>query len=98
MTPEVTLTRDAHAWLQKRSGVATIRIAERHGCCGGGAGVPVIDATAPAQPTEYDRIDIDGIAIYVDPELPGDAPLSIRLEGLFGWQRLFVDGAALTSR
>ena len=93
-TPAVRLDAAAADWLAQKGGSVTVRASPRHGCCGGTAHLPVAEVGAPANPAGWSRREIDGIAVYVDPALTGmSGVLTIRLEGIARWRRLFVEVA-----
>lgn len=93
----VVLTREARDWLARRGGAVTLRRSRRHGCCGGGAGVAVADAGVPTQPESHHRLEVDGVFVYLAPELFPVDGCTVRLEKLLGVRRLFVDGVDLAA-
>ena len=94
----LTVSPEARRWLQDRGGNMTLRRSLRHGCCGGGAGVPVAEPGVPSDPSRYRRQTLAGLDVYLAPDLDAVADLHVRLEGFLGWRRLFVDGADLAPR
>ena len=93
MTLEITAA--ARQWLLQKTGVATIRLSPRHGCCGGGAQAAVAEARTPDDPSAYKRIDRDGLVLYLHPALE-DQALTLDISGLLGFKTLLVEGSSLT--
>ncbi|CAM3466348.1 CC/Se motif family (seleno)protein [Halomonas lysinitropha] len=93
MTIEVTPR--AREWLNKKGGVATVRLSPRRGCCGGRADIAVAEARPPDSPERYVRLEFEDMTLYVDPTLV-DQGLTLDAEGFLGLKHLFVEGAPLT--
>ncbi|WP_318262601.1 CC/Se motif family (seleno)protein [Spiribacter roseus] len=84
----------ARRWLTGHGGAVTLRSAPRHGCCGGTARLPVAEPGPPASADAdaYRLKTVDGIHVYLAaPLAEGVQTLTVRLEGLLGWHRLFVE-------
>ncbi|MCC5809606.1 MAG: hypothetical protein JJU06_04455 [Ectothiorhodospiraceae bacterium] len=93
----IRFSPEARQWLQGRHAAVTVRVSTRHGCCGGAAGVPVVEPGLPEKPSAYRQLGVDGITVYLAPELESNDAYTIRVEGFLGLKRLFVDGATLSS-
>ena len=93
----ITIADEARAWLGKREAALIVRNATRNGCCGGSAGVPVVEPGKPRDINDYRVMEVDGIAVYLDPRITISNPLTVRLESFMGLRRLFVEGAELSS-
>ncbi|QKT03364.1 hypothetical protein HUS23_05880 [Ectothiorhodospiraceae bacterium 2226] len=93
----ITLSAEAREWILANRGSVTLRASPRHGCAGGHAAVPVATLGAPEASEDYARTNIDGVDVFVARALEGE-PYRITLEGLWGWQRLGVEGALSTWR
>ncbi|WP_346797689.1 CC/Se motif family (seleno)protein [Halomonas sp. Bachu 37] len=89
----IEVTARAREWLNKKGGVATMRLSPRHGCCGGGANVAVAEARTPDEPTLYRRLEQDGLTLFIEPSLLGQG-LVLDIEGFLGFRSLFVHGAS----
>lgn len=94
--PHVHITTRARDWLQRGDGAVTIRTSVRHGCCGGSAAVPVAEPGSPRHGADWQRVDVDGVAVWLAPGFEDTITLTVRLEGLWGLRRLFVDGADIS--
>lgn len=90
--PTVRLDPAAARWLAKQGQVVTLRASPRHGCGGGTAHLPVAEVGAPRAPAGWSVHEIDGITVYLAPDLtdPGGV-LTVRVEGVARWRRLFVE-------
>ncbi len=73
-----------------------LRVSPRHGCCGGLAGVPVAEPGPPEDGSGYRCERFGEIDVYIAPALEEAGVLTIRLEGVPGLRRLFVEGADLS--
>jgi hypothetical protein len=91
----IEVTARAREWLQKKGGVATVRLSPRHGCCGGGADIAVAEARAPDVPERYIRLEFEDVTLHIDPTLV-DQGLRVDVEGFLGLRYLFVEGISLT--
>lgn len=87
----------ARAWLADHGGALTLRVATRHGCCGGSAGVPVAAARSPDGVAGYEQSDEAGLRIWRATGLSG-VPLVVDLDGLGRWKRLVVEGPVQAPR
>ncbi|WP_376697432.1 CC/Se motif family (seleno)protein [Wenzhouxiangella sp. EGI_FJ10305] len=96
MSAGIEITQDARRWLARRNKAVMVRISPRHGCCGGMAGVPVAEPGTPENASDYRHERIGDIDVYIDLDLDEAGTLTIRLEGLWGLRRLFVEGADLS--
>lgn len=92
---EIDLTPAAREWIEDRGGVVTLRVRPHYGCCGGSAGVAEAESHEPDDVDRFDRQAVDGITIYLDPELAATTRLRVLLEGVWRFRRLFVEGAEL---
>ncbi|WP_444984136.1 CC/Se motif family (seleno)protein [Halomonas mongoliensis] len=90
----IAISRRAREFIQRKGGVVTVRLAPRHGCCGGMASLAVADAVAPDDASRYRRVEQDGMRLHIAPELV-DEGLIIDLEGWGIFRHLYVDGAPL---
>jgi hypothetical protein len=73
-----------------------VRSSPRHGCCGGGASVPVAEAGAPETLEGVERFDVAGTVVYVDRGLAGaHGNWTIDVDGFGRWRRLVVIGTEL---
>ena len=96
--PRLHISDAAHAWLRQRGGALTLRYSPRHGCCGGGASLPVADPEAPADTRGYTLHRLHGLDVYVaDDVAAGGQPVRIGVEGFWTWRRLTVDGMAIAN-
>ena len=94
--PNIRITPGARRWIVDHGGAVTLRYSPRHGCCGGGANVPVAEARLPADAERHTHDEIDGVRVYCDPLINHTQELvTIDLVGFWRWQRLTVEGAAL---
>jgi hypothetical protein len=85
------LTASARALLAGRP--VHVRSSPRHGCCGGGASVPVAEPGTPEALDDVELFEVSGIEIYVDRGLLGsDDPWTIDTDGFARWRRLVVLG------
>lgn len=90
--PHLVIDPDAATWLRARGGVATLRAAPRHGCCGGVARLPIAEPGAPDSGIPWPQRQQDGVTVHIDPALSdGQRTLALRVEGFFGLRRLFVE-------
>lgn len=77
-----------------------LRVSPRHGCCGGTALVPVVEAVDTSDPDllglgDVDTTVVDGVDVLVDGRLgDGAARWSIDVDGLLGWRRLALRDAS----
>ncbi len=94
---QIRLSPEARQWLQGRHDAVTLRVSPRHGCCGGTAGVPVAEPGTPVDPAAFQRVVVDGITVFLAPELESGEAFTIRVEGFLGLKRLFVEGATLSA-
>ena len=92
----VTVTPEAAAFARARGGALTLRRTPRHGCCGGTVSLAVAEAAAPPDPAGFARHDFDDLAVFVEPGLTDEGPLSVGLDRLLGLRSLFVEGAGPT--
>ena len=95
--PRVDISDAAKQWLRERGSAVSLRHARCHGCCGGSVDVPVADPHAPADGTRYTHARIDGLDVYIAPDLNAPGAVRVGLEGFWRWRRLTVEGAALAS-
>ncbi|MEQ6885456.1 CC/Se motif family (seleno)protein [Salicola sp. Rm-C-2C1-2] len=93
----ITIADEARAWLLAGEAALIVRNATRNGCCGGSAGVPVAEPGIPCDIDDYRVIEVDGIAVHLDPGITISKPLTVRLESFLGLRHLFVEGAELAS-
>ncbi len=92
--PAVRLDAAAREWIEQQGGSVTVRPTPRHGCCGGGASLPVAHVGTPVDRARWSRRTFGSVEVYVDPALvPAGASLDVRLEGFGRWRRLFVEQA-----
>jgi hypothetical protein len=91
MTAPAAITDAARCYLSGRSVV--LRSSPRHGCCGGMALLPVVEIGPPDDPTGYERVDMAGVEVFVDPRLDDVEWWTIDLDGLLRWRRLVVRDA-----
>lgn len=96
MSARVEITSEARRWLAGRGRAVVLRISPRHGCCGGLARVPVAEPGPPEDGSDYRCERLGEIDVYIDPAFEGTGALTIRLEGVPGLRRLFVEGADLS--
>lgn len=90
--PRLSVTPEAVAWVAERGGEITLRASPRHGCCGGSARLPVAEPGAPREADGWKSEQVEGVTVWLDPELAdGEGGLTVRLEGLLRWRRLFVE-------
>jgi hypothetical protein len=87
---KIRLSTTARDWIRRHGGVLTVRIAGRHGCCGGRAGVPVAEARTPDDPNGFEEGNIVGIRTYVTRDLI-EVPMTVYLDGFGRWQRLTLE-------
>ncbi|WP_299312127.1 CC/Se motif family (seleno)protein [uncultured Halomonas sp.] len=90
----IAISRRAREFIQRKGSVVTVRLAPRHGCCGGMASLAVADAVEPDDPAGYRHLEREGIRVYLAPELV-DEGLSVDLGGWGIFRHLYVDGAPL---
>lgn len=84
-------------YVVSRGRVLTLRQSPRHGCCGGSASLLVAEARAPDDHAGYANWSQDGLTVFIEKALLAQLPLTVRLEGLFGLKRLFVEGAVVSA-
>ena len=94
MSLKIHLADEARRWLAGKDAALTLRGSLKHGCCGGSARGPVAEASTPRETEKYERRTVDGIAVYLERPVPEDGELTVRVESLFGFRRLFVEGAS----
>ncbi|MGY4878373.1 CC/Se motif family (seleno)protein [Vreelandella aquamarina] len=92
----IVISPAAETYIKGNGGVVTVRLAPRHGCCGGIASLAIAETRAPDVPENYARFDLNDIQVYMDDELVGEG-LRIDCEGWWKLRRLYVDGAAIHS-
>jgi hypothetical protein len=85
------ITEAAREWLVANGGMLTLRVATRHGCCGGSAGVPVAEARMPDDPAALEQSDEAGLCIWRERGL-ADVALLVDIDGFGRWKRLIVEG------
>ncbi|XGA81209.1 CC/Se motif family (seleno)protein [Halomonas sp. CH40] len=90
----IDIDSNAVDFIKQHGGVVTVRLAPRHGCCGGIASLAIAETRAPDAPADYASFDFNGIQVYMDNELVGEG-LRIDCEGWWKLRRLYVDGAAV---
>ena len=92
----ITLEEAARAYLHEQGGALMLRRTVRNGCCGGTVWLPVAEVGQPPQDQidDWPRLDCQGIAVYLEPELPlrSGQQLKIGLDSLLLWKRLWVEG------
>jgi hypothetical protein len=86
----IRISMAAREWIHLHGGVLTVRIASRHGCCGGRAGVPVAEARTPDEPNGFEEENMVGIRTFVPRDLL-KVPMTVHLDGFGHWQRLSVE-------
>lgn len=86
----IVVSATARRWLAEQGGVLTLRTANRNGCCGGRAAVPVAEARVPDDPSQYRCHHVEGLKMLVAPELEGVA-MVVDLDGIGRWRRLCVE-------
>ena len=90
----IEITSAAAAHINGNGGVVTVRLAPRHGCCGGVASLAIAETRAPDVPADYVSFDLGNIRLFMAHELVGEG-LRIDCEGWWKLRRLYVDGAAV---
>ena len=90
----IEITSAAAAHINDNGGVVTVRLAPRHGCCGGIASLAIAEPRAPDVPADYASFDLGNIRLFMAHELVGEG-LRIDCEGWWKLRRLYVDGAAV---
>ncbi|CEP35581.1 MULTISPECIES: CC/Se motif family (seleno)protein [unclassified Halomonas] len=83
---------DAKAFIKQQGGVVTVRLSPRHGCCGGLANVAVAEASAPKDPSLYQRHSDEDITLFIATELAYQG-LRVDVEGFWKLRHLYVDGS-----
>jgi len=91
---EITSTAAEH--IKDNGGVVTVRLAPRHGCCGGIASLAIAEPCTPDVPADYASFDLGNIRLYIAHELVGEG-LRVDCEGWWKLRRLYVDGVAIHS-
>ncbi|NYS79803.1 MULTISPECIES: CC/Se motif family (seleno)protein [Halomonadaceae] len=82
----------AKAFIKQQGGVVTVRLSPRHGCCGGLANVAVAEASAPKNPSLYQRHSDEDITLFIATELAYQG-LRVDVEGVWKLRHLYVDGS-----
>ncbi|MGP9765657.1 CC/Se motif family (seleno)protein [Halomonas sp. AOP13-D3-9] len=82
----------AKAFIKQQGGVVTVRLSPRHGCCGGLANVAVAEASAPKDPSLYQRHSDEDITLFIATELAYQE-LRVDVEGFWKLRHLYVDGS-----
>ena len=83
----------AKAFIKQQGGVVTVRLSPRHGCCGGLANVAVAEASAPKNPSLYQRHSDEDITLFIATELAYQG-LRVDVEGVWKLRHLYVDGSS----
>lgn len=86
----------AKAYIKGNGGVVTVRLAPRHGCCGGIASLVVAETRIPDAAADYVHFKHDGVELYIVEALVGEG-FRIDCEGWWKLRHLYVDGAAIRS-
>ncbi|MDQ7728295.1 CC/Se motif family (seleno)protein [Halomonas sp. SpR8] len=97
MDSVIEIGNNALDFIKQRGGVVTVRLSPKHGCCGGLANVAVAEASAPKDPSLYQRHCYQDITIFIDSVLV-DQGLRVDIEVFWKLRHLYVDGAILQSR
>ena len=82
----------AKVFIKQQGGVVTVRLSPRHGCCGGLANVAVAEASAPKDPSLYQRHSDEDITLFIATELAYQG-LRVDVEGVWKLRHLYVDGS-----
>lgn len=90
--PKIRVLPEAAQHIAHHGGHAFIRPSPRHGCCGGTAFLPVIDVGSPSTRADYQAIEQEGITVHLHKELDPSESLTIGANGIWKWQKLWVDG------
>ncbi|WP_339935605.1 CC/Se motif family (seleno)protein [Vreelandella glaciei] len=88
----IDVSDDAKAFIKQQGGVVTVRLSPRHGCCGGLANVAVAEASAPKDPSLYQRHSDEDITLFLATELAYQG-LRVDVEGVWKLRHLYVDGS-----
>ncbi|MBR9906320.1 MAG: hypothetical protein GYB15_22165 [Gammaproteobacteria bacterium] len=92
MSSAIDIGSKALDFIQQRGGVLTVRLSPRHGCCGGLANVAVAEASAPKDPSLYQRHSDEDITLFIATELAYQG-LRVDVEGFWKLRHLYVDGS-----
>lgn len=68
----IDIDSNAVDFIKQHGSVVTVRLAPRHGCCGGIASLAIAETRAPDVPADYASFDLNGIQVYMDDELVGE--------------------------
>lgn len=90
----IDISSAAATYIKQQGGIVTVRLAPRHGCCGGIASLAIAETGAPDDPAEHASFEIGDIRLYMPHELVGEG-LRINCEGWWKLRHLYVDGAAI---
>lgn len=82
----------AKGFIKQQGGVVTVRLSPRHGCCGGLANVAVAEASAPKDPSLYQRHSDEDITLFIATALAYQG-LRVDVEGFWKLRHLYVDGS-----
>lgn len=93
----IDISSNALDFIKQQGGVVTIRLSPKHGCCGGSASIAVAEASAPKDPSLYQRHCYQDITMFIDSALV-DQGLRVDIEGFWKLRHLYVDGSILQSR
>lgn len=91
MDSVIEIGNNALDFIKQRGGVVTVRLSPKHGCCGGLANVAVAEASAPADPSLYQRHRDEDITLFIAQELAYQG-LRVDVEGFWKLRHLYVDG------
>lgn len=86
----IVVSATARRWLAEQGRVLTLRTANRNGCCGGRAAVPVAEARSPDEPLQYRSHHMDGLRVWVAAELE-DEEMKVDIDGFGPWCRLCLE-------
>ena len=87
----MNLTVSARARRHLTDRALVLRPVHRNGCCGGSADVPVAETGPPDDPAAFDRLEVDGIDVYLDRRLDPTTGWVVDVDRLWRWSRLRVE-------
>lgn len=93
---KIEILPDAARYILEHGGHVFIRPSPRHGCCGGKAYVPVVDLGESRASGQYQNLILGDVSVHLHKEVEFTARLVIGIDGIWKWQKLWIEGTQIT--